>query len=177
MFSMGHFTQRQSPEKCCWHLARTSREGPVNFGDCPFKGHFLRQINRLRVQFAKGWLFTKYSLTVSLASWSLDRQRSPQQIVTERSFKSSRKLEQERRAEGSTFAEMRSFSMWKQLRREEMGYKRHMCDLKKKPCAEMHCLSQRTHERGGKWGVELCTGVLQLSLDLHNSELKVGLFV
>lgn len=34
--------------------------------------------------------------------------------------------EQERRAEGSTFAEMRLLPSWKQLRREEMGCRRHV---------------------------------------------------
>ena len=70
-------------------------------------------------------------------------------MVTERGFKSSRKLEQDRRAEGSTFAEMRSFPLWKQLRREEMGYRRYVCDLKKKPCAEVHHIPRKTHQRGG----------------------------
>lgn len=54
--------------------------------------------------------------------------------------------EQERRAEGSTFAEMRLFPSWKQLRREEMAAGDM---LRKKPSAEVHCIPQRTHE-GGK---------------------------
>lgn len=54
--------------------------------------------------------------------------------------------EQERRAEGSTFAEMRLFPSWKQLRREEMAAGDM---LRKKPSAEVRCIPQRTHE-GGK---------------------------